>query len=169
MAMREELQRRYQDPMFSIEVPTMNLACIHGGDNPNRICGSCEMHFDLRPLPGMDPASLRDAVDRRLERLADETGLEIRRASLIDGIAPFAEAADAEIVRSAEQLTGAESSAVAFATEGPLLQQLGMQTVILGPGSIDQAHQPDEHMALDQVQPAIELYRRLIQRLCLEC
>ena len=35
----------------------LNFGCIHGGDNPNRICGQCSLEFDLRPLPGMDPAS----------------------------------------------------------------------------------------------------------------
>jgi acetylornithine deacetylase len=56
---------------------------------------------------------------------------------------------------------------VAFATEAPFMQQLNMQTVILGPGSIDQAHQPDEYIALNQLEPAVKIVRQLIERFCL--
>jgi acetylornithine deacetylase len=47
------------------------------------------------------------------------------------------------------------------------MQQLGMQTVVLGPGSINQAHQPDEFIPLDQIEPAVKLIRGLIERFCL--
>src|SRR5690606_37299728 len=53
LAFRSELQNRYRNPGFAVPVPTLNLGHIHGGDNPNRICGHCELQFDLRPLPGM--------------------------------------------------------------------------------------------------------------------
>ena len=56
---------------------------------------------------------------------------------------------------------------MAFGTEGPFLQQLGMDTVILGPGSIDQAHQPDEFMDMNQIQPGIQIIKQLIQRFCM--
>jgi acetylornithine deacetylase len=167
LALRRDWQARYRNPMFDVNVPTLNLAAIHGGDNPNRICGHCELSFDIRPLPGMEPEALRAEIDRRLQALAAECALRFERESLIGGVEPFDEAADSPLVRAAEELTGHTAGAVAFATEGPMLQQLGMQTVVLGPGSIDQAHQPDEHMQLAQVRPAVELYRALIERFCL--
>ena len=74
---------------------------------------------------------------------------------------------DSELVKVAEKLTGHSAESVAFATEGPLLQQLGMETIVMGPGSIDQAHQPNEYMAVNQVQPAIDLLKQLISRFCL--
>ena len=55
---RQSLQQRYHSPLFSIPRPTLNLGCIHGGDNPNRICGQCRLEFDLRLLPGMDGLSV---------------------------------------------------------------------------------------------------------------
>ena len=70
-------------------------------------------------------------------------------------------------MRAAEELTGCPAEAVAFGTEGPYFQQLGMQTLILGPGDIDQAHQPDEYLELSRLQPMIELIRSLIGRFCL--
>ena len=48
----------------------MNLGCIHGGDNPNRICAQCELHFDLRPLPGMNMDTLRQSILDRMRPLA---------------------------------------------------------------------------------------------------
>jgi len=60
-----------------------------------------------------------------------------------------------------------QAGAVAFATEAPYFNALGMDTVILGPGSIDQAHQPDEFLALDQIEPAVRLITGLVKRFCL--
>ncbi len=167
LAWREELQQRHRNPLFAVEVPTLNLGHIHGGDNPNRICGQCELHFDIRPLPGMSLPDLREALDQRLARLARETGLEIRHTPLFEGVPPMETPAEAEIVRVVERLTGHPAGAVAFGTEGPFLNALGMETVILGPGSIDQAHQPDEYIELAQLEPAQRLVRRLIERFCL--
>jgi acetylornithine deacetylase len=67
---RAELQARYRNPLFEVEVPTLNLGHIHGGDNPNRICADCELHIDIRPLPGMALAELRGALHQRLEPTA---------------------------------------------------------------------------------------------------
>ena len=166
LAWRDELQQRHRNPLFAVEVPTVNLGHIHGGDNPNRICAHCELHFDIRPLPGMDLNDLRGEIDRRLgERLAD-SGLGLERVSLFEGIPAMETAADSPIVRAAEALTGHSAGAVAFGTEGPYLNRMGMQTVIMGPGNIDQAHQPDEYLALDQIEPARRIIRELVERFC---
>ncbi|MCK5382605.1 MAG: M20/M25/M40 family metallo-hydrolase, partial [Gammaproteobacteria bacterium] len=57
--------------------------------------------------------------------------------------------------------------AVAFGTEAPYFNQLGMETVILGPGDIDQAHQPDEYLALDRLTPTIEILEQMINTICI--
>ena len=54
-----------------------------------------------------------------------------------------------------------------YATEAPFLQNLGMETIILGPGSIDQAHQVDEFIAQDQIDPCVNLLSQLIEHFCL--
>ena len=168
LAWRRELQRRHHNPAFQVEVPTLNLGHIHGGDNPNRICGSCELHIDLRPLPGMEIERLRGELERRLRRALAGTGLELETRPLFQGIPAMETPASAAIVQAAEALTGQPARAVAYATEGPLLNALGMETVILGPGSIEQAHQPDEFLSLSQVEPGARLLRALIQRFCME-
>jgi acetylornithine deacetylase len=166
LSLRVELQREFHNSAFAIEIPTLNLGCIHGGDNPNRICSQCELHFDLRGLPGMHNDSIRQRIRDRVAPIAAAHNTTIELFSLIDGVQPFEQSATSDIVKLAQQLTGYEAGSVAFATEAPFLQQLGMETIILGPGSINQAHQVDEFLALDQIQPGIDIVRQLIVKLC---
>lgn len=167
LALRQELQARYRNPLFAVDVPTLNLGHIHGGDNPNRICAHCELHFDIRPLPGMDLDDLRAEIDRRIGSQFADQGIVYERVSLFDGVPAMDTPADSPIVVASEQLTGHSAGAVAFATEGPFLNDMGLDTVIMGPGSIDQAHQPDEFLALDQVEPAKRIIRQLVHRFCM--
>ena len=164
---RGELQARYRNPLFAVEVPTVNLGHIHGGDNPNRICAECELHFDIRPLPGMDLEALRGEIERRVGERLQDSGLSFERVSLFEGTPAMETSADAAIVQVTENLTGYNAGAVAFGTEGPYMSQMGMETVILGPGSIDQAHQPDEFLALEQIGPGSRIIRRLVEHFCM--
>lgn len=166
LAYRKELQQRFRSPLFDIDVPTMNMGVIHGGDNPNRICGHCSLEFDVRTLPGMASANLREDITALLKPIAERHGTAFSFTPLFPGAEAFANE-HSELVAICARLTGHEPLGVAFATEAPFLQALGMDTVVLGPGSIDVAHQPDEYMALDQVQPCITLLRNLIRQLCL--
>jgi len=150
-----------------VQVPTLNLGCIHGGDNPNRICGSCELAFDLRTLPGMSNDDLREEIRRRLNPIAEQNRVEFSFEPLFPGVNSFETAATSPLVQAAERLTGHTSAAVNYATEAPFLQELGIDTIVLGPGNIDQAHQVDEYLAQDQIEPCVELLRGLIERFCL--
>lgn len=169
LAWREELQTRFRNPMFKVDKPTLNFGAIHGGDNANRICGQCEMHIDIRPLPGMDIESLRHAMAVRLDSaLAAYPALHVETSPLFFGVPSFETSADALLVRACEHLSGAEADAVAFGTEAPFFSQLGMQTVVLGPGHIDQAHQPDEFLELSQIPPMVDILTGLIRQFCVE-
>ncbi|MCK5640734.1 MAG: M20/M25/M40 family metallo-hydrolase, partial [Gammaproteobacteria bacterium] len=165
---REELQSQYRDALFAVPFPTLNLGHIHGGDNPNRICGCCDLHIDLRPLPGMELEELRATLQQRLFHLLQGSELELSITPLFDGTPAMHTDKSSAIVSAAEKLTGHAAGSVAFCTEGPYLNAMGMETVILGPGDIAQAHQPDEFLALDRIQPTIDLLKNLIQRFCME-
>ncbi|MEE4145935.1 MAG: acetylornithine deacetylase [Halieaceae bacterium] len=167
MSYRETLRERYSNDFFDVAWPTLNLGCIHGGDSPNRICGQAELHFDLRMTPAGDNDAVRAEIAQRLSRIARERSLDITLRSLVHDIAPFEQRADSELVRLAEGLTGHRAEAAAFATEAPFLQSLGMETIVMGPGSIDRAHQPDEYLELDQIQPCIALLQQCIRHYCL--
>ncbi|HKK13540.1 MAG TPA: acetylornithine deacetylase [Gammaproteobacteria bacterium] len=168
LAWRAELQERHRNPAFRVPVPTLNLGHIHGGDNPNRICGDCELQIDLRPLPGMALDELREQLRERLSRLLADSPLRLEVEPLFPGLPAMETPAGAAIVQAAEALTGRAAEAAAFGTEGPFLQELGMDTLILGPGDIDQAHQPDEYLAMDRIAPMVDLIRQLIGRLCMK-
>jgi acetylornithine deacetylase len=169
MCFRDNLKHRHSNPAFKVDHPTLNLGVIRGGDSPNRICGCCETQIDLRILPGMDPDALRQEMKERLTEVVESyprMSLEIRR--LFEGLPPFETPAEAEIIRVCEALSGQAAGAVAFGTEAPFLSQLGMETVIMGPGHIDQAHQPDEFLPLDHIPAGIERLERLIERFCVQ-
>ncbi|MFO7640774.1 MAG: acetylornithine deacetylase [Candidatus Competibacteraceae bacterium] len=165
---RTELQASYRNPLFEVDVPTLNLGHIHGGDNPNRICAACELHIDIRPLPGMRLEELRWALHERLGRLLADSELRLSFLPLFEGVEALETPAAAAIVQATEELTGAPAGVASFGTEGPYLNALGMETVILGPGNVECAHQPDEFLALATLEPTLELLRGLIGRFCLK-
>lgn len=164
---RQQLQQEFKHTAFSVPSPTLNLGCIHGGDNPNRICGQCELHFDLRMIPGMNTDQLRQRIQDRLDMVAKQTQTEIEFYRLFDGVDAFASGENSELVALAEKLSGHGAEAVAFATEAPFLAAANIDTVVMGAGSIDQAHQPDEFMAHDQIEPMVKYIEQFIKHYCL--
>jgi acetylornithine deacetylase len=167
MTYREELKCRYNSDLFSIPHPTLNLGVIHGGDNPNRICGHCELEFDIRLMPGMHIETVRAQIRNRIATLMDPLGIQFELAALFTGVPAFFADENSALLRTAEKLTGHSGISVAFGTEGPFLQELGMDTIIMGPGNIDQAHQPDEYMSIDMIEPCINVLQKMISHYCL--
>jgi acetylornithine deacetylase len=163
---RGELQQRYRHPAFAVPVPTINLGHIHGGDNPNRICGDCELLLDLRVLPGLEIDALRAELAERVARVAQRRGLVWTVEPLFEGIPPADTPEGSAIVKAGEELTGHSAGAVSFGTEAPFLNQLGAETLVLGPGNLAQAHQPDEYLEAARIAPTLDLLRALIRRFC---
>lgn len=163
---RAELQRRHHDARFAVPVPTINLGAIRGGDNPNRICGDCELLLDVRVLPGMDLDAVRLELRDRVARALLGRDLSHVVESLIPGVGALDTDCAAPIVSAVEQLTGAQAGSVAFGTEGPHFAKLGIESVVIGPGDVAQAHQPDEHLVVERVEPMLSLLRGLVHRFC---
>lgn len=165
-ALRSELARDHRNEGLEPAWPTLNLGRIAGGDNPNRICARAELDYDVRVLPGMDFAEVRGAIHERVARALAGRGVQIAHLSLTRHVPPFETPADAPLVRALEALTGHASIGVSFGTEAPFLSELGMSTVVLGPGDIAVAHQPDEHLPLARIDPMIQILRGAIERFC---
>lgn len=163
---RSELEQKFQDHTFKVPHPTLNLGCIKGGDNPNRICANVELQLDVRILPGMDDVEVLQEIDCRLNSILTELDLNGCVELLHAAVPPFESRHDSQLLAATETLTGVERSCVAFASEAPYLQKLGLDTILLGPGSINQAHQPNEFLELKQLQPTIDIIGRLIHRYC---
>ncbi len=162
---RRDLAGKHVDQAFDVRVPTLNLGCLHAGDSPNRICERAELQVDLRLLPGMDTTRLIDEMRARVEIASAGTPTTVE--PLFEPVAPYQTPAGGRLVKALEALSGRAARTVAFGTEAPLFQSLGMETVIFGPGSIDQAHQPDEFIAAEQLKPAEDALAALIARYCL--
>ncbi len=168
MDFRQELMKKYHNPAFVIPYPTLNLGCIHGGDNPNRICGQCELQFDLRPLPEMNMDDIRANISQRLGNIAERMGIDIIYEPIFEGTPPAETPADSPLVRMVEQLTQSQAGSVAFGTEAPYFRQLGMDTIILGAGSIETAHQPNEYLAIENISPLLLWLKQLIHHYCVQ-
>jgi acetylornithine deacetylase len=166
IAFREELAVEYRNPAFEVEVPTMNLGCMHAGDSPNRICSHAELQIDMRLLPGMDTAETIERMQTRLQQIIAHCGTSLSLNTHYPPVPPFESDKQGELVQTLAKHSGHAPSTVAFGTEGHFLQSLGMETVVFGPGSIDQAHQPNEYLARDQIAPAEDILRHVIQRYC---
>ncbi|MBK6580370.1 MAG: acetylornithine deacetylase [Sandaracinaceae bacterium] len=163
---RTDFAARYHDASFSVPSPTLNLGKVFGGDSPNRICARCELYYDVRPLPGMLPEAIRAELSRAVQEAIVGLGLSAECGALVDGVPPFETPANSPFVHACEEVTGASAIAVMFGTEAPYLTELGMETVVMGPGSISVAHQPDETLRVQDLEHATGLYTQLLARLC---
>ena len=167
MSLREQLAQQHQHPGFAVNVPTLNLGCMRAGDNPNRICGHAELQIDLRLLPGMDSEAIHKQLEQRCHDAALGSNTNVTVSTVYPPVPPFESAADGGLTKTLAQLSGRTPGTVAFGTEAHFLQTLGMQTVVWGPGHIDQAHQPDEYLEQRHILPAIDTLQKVIGQYCL--
>ncbi len=166
LAWRAELQRQYQNNDFKVPAPTLNLGRIQGGDSANRICAECELSLDLRMLPGMSLADCKQKLHDTVRRAIAGKNLELEFSSVFDGTPPMQTARESDIVRISEKLSGRAACAVAYGTEGPFFNQMGMETVILGPGDIEVAHRPNEYLPINRIEPMINILSRMLHHFC---
>ncbi|WGE86703.1 acetylornithine deacetylase [Actinobacillus equuli subsp. haemolyticus] len=166
MNMRNQLREKYHNDLFKVPYPTMNFGNIHGGDAINRICACCELQFDMRPLPNLPVEDLYAMVNENLKPMLEQYGDLIDIRHLHDGIPGYECEHSAQVVQVVEKLLGEKCDAVNYCTEAPFIQQL-CPTLVLGPGSIEQAHQPDEFLETKFIEPTRELLSKLIHHFCL--
>jgi len=164
-AWRAELVRRGSDDEFEIAAPTLSLGRIVGGDSPNRIPDECVLDLDIRPLPGMRAEDLvRDLAAEVATALGSGPWKHDLRTQV--DCPPFAGPTDRGFERAVETMCGCSAHTALFGTEAPYLTQIGLQTLVLGPGDIAVAHQPDEYVTMGDIERATELYTRLVRRFC---
>jgi acetylornithine deacetylase len=167
MQLKEKLALNYSNQAFDVKEPTLNFGAIHGGDNANRICGHCELDIDMRALPGMTDSELILLLSEALEPLAEKYPNRISFSELDPSSPSFEQSKNSDFITIAEEISGHSCCAVNYATEAPFIQQLGCQTIVLGPGSIDQAHQPNEFLAHSEIDKTEKLLLKMIERYCL--
>lgn len=156
------------DDSFDPPYATSNIGQIGGGTAVNIIARECFIEWEIRPIPGVDANEtfqrLQDFVDGdllpRLRLVAPESRIDSVQTSAAPPLRPEADSPAEALIR---HLTGANQAVgVAYGTEGGLFQAAEISTVICGPGSIQQAHQPNEFIALEQLQACDGFLRRLL-------
>jgi acetylornithine deacetylase len=169
-ALAEKLERE-ADPAspFTPKGATLTIGVVHGGTAGNILARECQFLFDLRCPPGLDPAAVLAPfraqvaeLDHALKARAPEAGCTLVQRSNTPPLAPEVGGAAEAFARRLAGDNG-PPRAVAFAAEAGQFQAAGFSTVICGPGSIAQAHQPDEFVELSQMQRGASFMRRLIE------
>jgi len=154
---------------FTPKGPTLTIGEVHGGTAHNIIARECRFVFDLRVPGPRTPEEIIApflaecaAMDAALKARAPEAGVEV---DLHTNVPPFTPEAEGAAEAFARRMTGDNGPprVVAYAAEAGQFQRAGFSTVICGPGSIDQAHQPDEFVEIAQMQRGAQFMRRLIE------
>ena len=174
MASLRQLAERLEqeaDPAspFTPKGATLTIGVVHGGTAANILARECQFLFDLRCPPGLEPARLLlpfyaqvEALDRALKARAPETGVTLVRRSHTPPLSPEPNGAAEAFARRLAGDNG-PPRVVSFAAEGGQFQEAGFSTVMCGPGSIAQAHQPDEFVERAQMERGASFMRRLIE------
>ncbi|TFH10192.1 MAG: M20 family peptidase [Candidatus Thorarchaeota archaeon] len=142
--------------------PTISIGMINGGIKVNVVAANCEAQIDMRTVKGQSPDSLLEQMNERIYAigLADRVSVEY-----IHGKPAVLTPKDSEIVTitldQVERVTGNRPPlcSATYGTDCSVLQpKVGIMNVICGPGSIEQAHQPNEFINLDQLYRSVDVY-----------
>ncbi len=157
------------DHRFEPPYTTIHVGMIEGGTAPNIIPKSCRIDWEARGVPGFEAREVMDrlrafADDNLLPKMhavSTDTGIETRQADEVPALWPQdGSPAETLVMALARQN---ETFAVSYQTEAGYFQQIEIPTVICGPGSIKQAHKPDEFVALEQVGLCERFMDRLVE------
>jgi acetylornithine deacetylase len=161
-----------QDASFDVAYTTVHTGVMHGGTALNIVPSQCYFDFEFRHLPDDDPEALltefREYLARELEpemrSVFPAAGFAVQQLSEIPALDNGPET---EMVALAQQLsTNAEIDKVSYGTEASQFQHAGIPAVVCGPGSIQQAHRPNEYIEAEQLAACEAFLRRLMDRMC---
>ena len=141
---------------FDVPFSTASVGQFHGGIADNVVPRDAEFRYEFRDLPTADARAMQAelvaharALEPAMKAVAPEAGFSFET---ICEIPSFLGSAEDGITRLAQRLAGEPRlTQVAFGTEAGLFKGAGIPTVVCGPGSIEQAHQPDEYVSLEQL------------------
>ncbi|AVF41032.1 acetylornithine deacetylase [Pandoraea apista] len=167
----ELAEPEHHDTRFDPPYSTVQTGVIKGGRALNIVPAECEFDFEVRALPGFDANRVADALQRyadedllpRMQAIKPDTGIRLIPLSAYPGLAT---PPDSDAARLLATLSGSDDfGTVAFGTEGGLFNEVGIPTVVCGPGSMDQGHKPDEFVSVEQLAGCDAMLRRLAAHL----
>lgn len=162
-------QLETRDYGFTVPYTTLQTGVVRGGVASNIVPGECEFQFEARTLPGVETKEIFQEIQKFAARLLPEMR-EVEPDAAIDfewlSSSPGLNMRETDaIVQLTTMLTrNSPNGAVSYGTEAGLFQQAGIPTVVCGPGSIEQAHRPDEFVALDQITQCEAFMLRLMSQ-----
>lgn len=168
---RENRVRACPDCAFAPAYSTLHCGLIQGGTAQNITARDCRFMTDIRTLPDEDPLDYfralerfaKDELEPEMQAIHPDTGIDFTIRAAVPGF--FATDAD-PAVELVKQLTGQNATeVVAYGAEAGQFHAAGLSVVVCGPGSIAQAHQPDEYISLEQFEAGTAFMHRLIERL----
>jgi acetylornithine deacetylase len=169
MAMEEKFPATFQERKHPlVGPPTLNVGVIKGGIQVNQVPDSCVIEIDRRLVPGETKELVWSEFETLLNELRahePELDVEMEVPTLVDY--PLETAPEERIVQTAtkvshEVMGHSRIVGVPYGSDASKLARAGIPSIILGPGSIDRAHVPDEYVELDQVALGAEIYARTI-------
>ncbi|MDR9394344.1 acetylornithine deacetylase [Roseovarius sp. SYSU LYC5161] len=150
---------------------TINTGSIKGGVAHNVIASIAALEWEMRPVQAADAQFVKDELRRYCEdellpsmrAVCPDADITTETIGEVGGLEPVD---DSEARKIMMELTGANTAdVVPFGTEAGIFQEYGMSAVVCGPGSIEQAHKPDEFVSLDQLQQCVDMLHRLSLKL----
>jgi acetylornithine deacetylase len=171
LELRDELTARAPgDSAFEPPATTISVGTMNGGTARNIVAGTCALEWEMRPVQRSDAdhvlaslASFEQQMVAEMRRTHPDTGVSTVAVCEVDGLDMAADSAALELGRIL--LDHPEEDVVAFGTEAGLYQQAGIPAIVCGPGSIDVAHRPDEHVSIGQLDGCLDMLRRLLAHL----
>ncbi len=158
------------DPKSPFDPPytTIDLGIINGGTANNIIPEFTTVQWGFRELPTDDADALElrvrdfiaNEIDPGLKKVSDKAGVSTEKYNTVPGLKPDVDSPAEQLIRHLSGLN--ESGTVSFGTEAGLFQQAGMPAVVYGPGSIEQAHQPDEFIEVSQLGECVDFVYKML-------
>ena len=167
----EIAQSSTHDEDYDIPYTTLHVGKIEGGVALNIVPNQSSFMFEIRNLIGDNPEMLLEKIKAHAEQLLEPIKTSFPEAAIdftvTNTYPPLSTAKDAEVVSFVKSLTGSNATIkVAFGTEGGLFSsELGIPTVVCGPGSMEQGHKPDEFISIEQLNKCDAMLDALLERL----
>ena len=165
----QEKLREHPSPLRGLDPPhsTITVGLINGGTQFNIVPGECVIGWDIRSVPGDDPEEFVQHLNKAAEALipkmretAPAANIQTEYLHRGKAFVPVDDSPAEELVKAVTGIN--DTLAVGFGTEAVNYQDAGMSVVVYGPGSIEQAHKPDEFISVDQMNQCADFMRDLV-------
>ncbi|GBR03413.1 acetylornithine deacetylase [Acetobacter oeni] len=164
---QELLEKGVQDDAYEVPYSTMQVGLIQGGTALNIVPDYCELGFEMRFLPGVDPESWLDRLRQEAARLCDSIEHARVEVEVVNSYPGLHAPDNITFLRNIMQITGDNATGrIGFGTEGGLFSEyLDIPVVICGPGSIDRAHKADEFILDTELAAGVQFVSRVVEGL----